>query len=254
MALAPPKAAPAHAAVVRSMLVQGSRLAIMRSEVTAVMCMAAGAAPEASAMRAMMTTRSAHLGGIEEQIGVDRHGEGALRNSVAGADAGSLERAQVGNERRREKGQLLRLARAGLVRNRRVDQDRREARAALARLEGELCGFGKGCVQRGPERAKARERAEGIDVELRGNGAGLALEPAQRCKEMARGIEAFHAAREGNRRVVEMHACKRGGHVGGASDGDAGLTRSGDLQHDAIGAAFQLLEDRFVGCGRDRLR
>ena len=53
-ASAPPKAAAAHAAVVRSMLVHGSRFAIMRPDVTAVMCIVPAGALQASAMRAMI--------------------------------------------------------------------------------------------------------------------------------------------------------------------------------------------------------
>ena len=67
MASAPPKAAPAHAAVVRSMLVHGSRLAIMRPEVTAVMCMSAADAPEASAMRAMIVRAARTLAAVRKR-------------------------------------------------------------------------------------------------------------------------------------------------------------------------------------------
>ena len=54
MASAPPNAAPAQAAVVRSMFTQGSRRAIMRSEVVAARCSLSTAceAPHASATRA----------------------------------------------------------------------------------------------------------------------------------------------------------------------------------------------------------
>ena len=125
MASAPPNVAAAQAAVVRSMLVHGSRLAIMRAELTAVMCIEAGEAPLASAMRAMMRARGAHLGGIEEQVGVDRQREGDGGQRVLRRDARRFEGAQVGDEGGGQIGELLRFAGAGLVRHGRVDQNAR---------------------------------------------------------------------------------------------------------------------------------
>ena len=56
-----------------------------------------------------------------------------------------------------------------------------------------------------------------------------------------------HAAGELNRRVVDEHTRQRRGRVVGAGDLDAVLSGTGDLQHDAVGAAFQLLEDDLIG-------
>ena len=60
----------------------------------------------------------------------------------------------------------------------------------------------------------------------------------------------MHAAGELDRRIVDEDARQRRRRIVDAGDLDTVLPRTGDLQHDAVGAALQLLEDDLVGGGR----
>ncbi len=78
----------------------------------------------------------------------------------------------------------------------------------------------------------------------------LRLQRRQRLEIVPCRREAMHAAGELDRRVVDEDARQRRRRVVDAGDLDAVLPRTGDLQHDAVGAAFQLIEDDLVGGGR----
>ncbi len=175
----------------------------------------------------------AQLGSGEEQIGIDGEREGDVGHRVGWFDAGRLEHAQIGDERGGEKGKLLRLAGAGLVRDGGVDEDGREVPAARAGFDRELDGVGERRFAWGPARAEPGQGSDGIDVEVRGGGAGLGLERGKRLEKMARASEALDAAGECDGGKVEMHAGERRGHVCRARNLHAALSRPRDLQDDA---------------------
>ena len=113
------------------MLVQGSRLAIMRADVTAVMCIGAGRRAARLGDARDDGARGAHLGGGEKQVGVDRQREGDGGQRILRRDAGRFERAQIGDERGGKKRQFLGFAGARLVRHRRVDEQTRRRGAPI---------------------------------------------------------------------------------------------------------------------------
>ncbi len=79
---------------------------------------------------------------------------------------------------------------------------------------------------------------------------GSRLQGRQRLEIVPCRREAVHAAGELDRCVIDedTRQCRR--RIVEAGDLDTDLPRAGDLQHGAVGAAFQLLEDDLVGGGR----
>ncbi len=191
--------------------------------------------------------RGAHLGGAEEQVRIDGERERDLRQCFVGGDARRLEGTQVGGERRGEIGELLRLAGAGLVRHRGIDHKGDDVGAGRARLARKLRRIAERILDWHARGAQARERADGVDIEERAGLTRLRLEQFERAEEMPRRLDTSEPAPQLNRGIIKIDTGERCGHVVGAGDDDAGLARARDLQHDARGAAFELLQDHLVG-------
>ncbi len=168
--------------------------------------------------------RGAKLGDRHELVGVRGKGERDVGHRLVWGGAGRLECPEVGNERCRERGQLLGLARAGLVINRAVGAHGLEPRLGRAPLDGERHRLGERLVDRRPKRSEARHRADGIEVEETSRLPLPRAGAAHGGEEMARGLRPAEPGRELNGCELELDAGKNGRHVVGAPHAGAELT------------------------------
>ena len=127
-ASAPPSAPPAQAMVVRSMFTQGSRRAIMRSDVAAHRCIrsAACVAPHASATRAVSLRAARSLAIVRNRSASAASARPILANAKRGLSPRALAGAQIGDQRGQHRRQLLGLAGAGFVIGPAVGEQRRD--------------------------------------------------------------------------------------------------------------------------------
>ena len=134
-------------------------------------------------------TQRAQLRDGEELVGVGDHQEREGSARLGERQAGALEGAQIGDAGRKRGGELLRLARAGLVIGARVDAGRRACEARLAQAPRGLGHAGGKRLKRHRRRGGAADVARRVEAEIDSSAAGSTprrLTTALHCSAAAR--------------------------------------------------------------------
>ncbi len=158
-------------------------------------------------------TRGAQLGDGGELLGVGRNSERDVPHGFGRRNAGSLEGAQIGDERGRQRRELIALGRAGLVINGAVDANRADAGRGSPEPLGELRGFHQRRLDGLGQQPPPRQRADRVDAEEHARRCRLGAKRRQCLEQMPCRRQASKTGPQLHRRHLEIDTLERLGEA-----------------------------------------